>query len=669
MQFIYYPVVSVSYCSSHRLFIAVGHIRKKFTNSKKPPWYGRDIGNFSKLKKKAWNKYRKNPSPDTWKEYTTQRNKLSHLIEKSKENYENKIASQIKQNPKQFWKYVGSKTKSKDKINDLLDKDGNLVTEDLEKAEILNNHFASVFTVEDTSSIPTLDTNSNNLILLEDINITNEIISKNLKELNISKATGPDGINAKILRELADQITPVLKLLYEQSLSEGKLPHQWKEGNVIALFKKGSKRSANNYRPVSLTSICCKILEKIIRNSIIKSLDEQGLIHKDQHGFRGGRSCTTQLLEVMELWTRWFDLGLPWNSIYTDFAKAFDSVPHQRLLHKIHAYGIRGKIFKWVEDFLNNRSQRVTIGSKQSNWQPVTSGIPQGSVLGPILFTIFINDMPAIVESTMKLFADEAKIFKAIESFDDINVIQDDINKLLKWSTEWQLPLNISKCKCIHYGKNNPNHTYTMNNPVLTTDTEEKDVGVTFDNTLEFRLHIRNIIAKPNSRVGLIKRSFSRLSILNFKLLYKSLVRPLLEYCSVIWFPLYKTDEYEIEKVQRRATKLVVELHDSPYPDRLKTLNLTTLAYRRNRTDMLQVYRIAHKIDNLDFNFFFEPNTNPTRGHRWKIDKPPANTRLRLNSFSNRVINPWNKLSEATVTSSSINAFKNALENEWKMTP
>ena len=168
---------------------------------------------------------------------------------------------------------------------------------------------------------------------------------------------------------------------------------------------------------------------------------------------------------------------------------------------------------------------------------------------------------------------------------------------------------------------------------------------------------------------GLIKRSFSRLSILNFKLLYKSLVRPLLEYCSVIWFPLYKTDEYEIEKVQRRATKLVVGLHDSPYPDRLKTLNLTTLAYRRNRTDTLQVYRIAHKIDNLDFNFFFEPNTNPTRGHRWKIDKPHANARLRLNSFSNRVINPWNKLSEATVTSSSINVFKNALENEWKNDP
>ena len=293
--------------------------------------------------------------------------------------------------------------------------------------------------------MPTLDTKTKHLKILETIDISLETLTKNLKSLNISKASGPDGINARILRETADQLAPALKIVFEKSLGEGVLPHQWKEAHVVALFKKGAKRDANNYRPVSLTAICGKLLEKIVRDNIVKSLESQGLIHKDQHGFRGGRSCCTQLLEVMEVWTRWFDLGLPWDTIYTDFSKAFDSVPHQRLLNKIHAYGIRGKLLKWIESFLSDRKQRVVLGNQKSNWEPVTSGIPQGSVLGPILFTIFINDMPEVVESLMKLFADDAKIFKAIKSFKDISVIQEDINKLLKWSTKWQLPLNINK--------------------------------------------------------------------------------------------------------------------------------------------------------------------------------------------------------------------------------
>ena len=574
----------------------------------------------------------------------------------------NKIASEIKHNPKQFWKYVSSKTKSKGKIVDLHNPDGNLVTDDRGKAEILNNHFASVFTKEDKSYMPTLDIKTKHLKILETIDISLETLTKNLKSLNISKASGPDGINARILRETADQLAPALKIIFEKSLDEGVLPHQWKEAHVVALFKKGAKRDANNYRPVSLTAICGKLLEKIVRDNIVKSLESQGLIHKDQHGFRGGCSCCTQLLEVMEVWTRWFDLGLPWDTIYTDFSKAFDSVPHQRLLNKIHAYGIRGKLLKWIESFLSDRKQRVVLGNQKSNWQPVTSGIPQGSVLGPILFIIFINDMPEVVESLMKLFADDAKIFKAIESFKDISVIQEDINKLLKWSTEWQLPLNINKCRCIHYGKNNPKHTYTIGNIERANDDLEKDVGVHFDPSLEFRIHINKMISKSNSRVDLIKKSFSKLSITNFKLLYKSLIRPILEYCTVIWFPLYKTDSQEIEKVQRRASKLVPTLKDLPYPERLKTRNLTTLAYRRNRTDMLQVYRIINKIDNIDFDSFFTYNDNNTRGHSKKIDKPRANTRLRLNSFSHRVINMWNSLPEETVTSPSLNSFKNALE-------
>lgn len=643
--------------------------KKRYLSSKKPAWYGRDIGNISKLKKKAWSNYKKNPSPELWAQYTKQRNLLTHTIENTKANYENKIASEVKDNPKKFWNYIKKKTKSKGKIVDLLDKEGNLVSDDAKKAEVLNDHFASVFTKENTDNIPTLDIDLDDITLIEEVTVTNETFTKHLQKLKLGKASGPDGINSRVLKELAYQVAPGLKILFELSMAEGKLPKDWKDAHVIALFKKGSKRQPNNYRPVSLTSICCKVFEKITRDKIVKHLEENGLLHKDQHGFRGGRSCTTQLLEVMEIWTKWLDLGLPWDVIYTDFSKAFDSVPHQRLLNKVHAYGIRGKIYNWIKDFLAERHQRVVIGNDKSSWKPVTSGIPQGSVLGPILFTIFINDMPDVVKSFMKLFADDAKLFRAIESMEDIEMIQDDINKLSDWSFKWQLPLNIIKCKAIHYGKKNPNSSYSMNNSALNTDTTEKDVGVTFDESLEFRLHIKNMIAKANSRVGLIKRSFSKLNIKTFKLVYKSLVRPILEYCSVIWSPIYKGDINEIEKVQRRATKIVSSIRNLSYPKRLKALDIPTLVYRRQRTDMLQVFRIINNDDKIDTETFFEYNTTATRGHPFQLFKPRCNSAIRLNSFSHRVIEPWNKLDEKVVTCKKLNPFKNALKEDWKNHP
>ena len=643
--------------------------KKKYTTSKHPPWYGREIGNLSKDKKKAWKKNSKDPTPQNWSNYTHFRNKLAHSIERKKEEHENKLAADIKVNPKNFWKYVSSKTKSKGKIVELSDPQGTTTTDDLEKAEILNNHFASMFTNEDTTNIPDFKIENENL-LMEEITISVEKLTNHLSGLNAGKASGPDGINGRILKENAHLLAPIFKQLFDKSLQEHTLPYQWKEANVVALFKKGKKKSPNNYRPVSLTAIVCKSMEKMIKDEMMKFLEENGLIHKDQHAFRGGRSCCTQLLEVMEVWTKWFDLGLPWDAIYTDFSKAFDSVPHERLLKKVEAYGIKGNLLGWIKDFLSERKQRVVVGGQMSSWKPVTSGIPQGSVLGPLLFSIFINDMPDLVNSMMKLFADDAKIFKAIESIEDIEMIQEDINKLLQWSLDWQLPLNISKCKCMHYGKKNPNHNYTMGGVPLSEGTSEVDVGVTFDAELEFRTHIKSMISKANSRVGIIKRSFSKLNKKSFKILYKSLVRPILEYCSVIWFPLNDTDANEIEKVQRRATKLVPQLRNDDYPERLRKLDLTTLQYRRERTDVLQVFRIIHQFDKIPFETFFKYSTADvgTRGHEWKLEKPRSTGtgKQRLNSFSHRVIDNWNKLPSGTVSCTTLNEFKTSLKDAWK---
>jgi hypothetical protein len=463
---------------------------------------------------------------------------------------------------------------------------------------------------------------------------------------------------------------PIITHIFKSSIREGYVPTQWKQANIIPLFKKGSRKKTSNYRPVSLTCICCKLLEKIIRNQIVEHLESQGLININQHGFRKGRSCGTQLLEVMEGWSNILDEGQTWDCVYMDYAKAFDSVPHMRLLEKLNYYGIRGKVWHWIKDFLSGRVQRVGIDGDYSDWLPVTSGIPQGSVLGPILFTIFINDLPDSISSNIKLFADDTKLFRAIESNVDICTLQEDINNLLKWSSLWQLPFNLDKCKVIHYCKNNPKAEYKLGDQNLGTDSEEKDLGVLFNQDLSFNCHISKIINKANSRVGLIKRCFSNIDKEIFLPIYKALVRPILEYCSSIWFPIYKHQIMEIEKIQKRATKLVKEIRNKSYSERLKYLNLDTLHFRRLRSDMLQTFRIIKGIDNLDVAQFFHLDQNSrTRGHKYKLKKPRATSKIRQCSFTHRVVNPWNSLKNSTVECDTLNSFKTALGKEWQSHP
>ena len=499
--------------------------KKKFTNNHKPPWTNREIQSAIKKKRKAWDQYKRSKKFNSkeeidlkWIEYTKKRNKVTELVAIAKTEYENKIVKEEKNNPKTFWSYVNKNSNTSNNIPDLISEDGQTFCDDLGKADVLNRFFSSVFTDEDLNNIPEINKQTN--AVLEDIEFTENKIISMLKKMNSSKAPGPDNIHGKVLKECSEFIAHPLNLIFNKSMSEGKLPCQWKEAHVKPLFKKGKRSLPANYRPVSLTSLCCKLLERIIKVDVTKHLIDLGLITDDQHGFREGRSCCTQLLQIMEIWTDMFDHGQAWDCIYLDFAKAFDSVPHKRLLNKLQAYGITGKKLKWVEDFLTDRQQRVIVAQEKSSWTKVMSGIPQGSVLGPLLFIVFINDLPSVaVNSLMKIFADDTKVFKAISTIQDAEDLQTDIDKLTLWAKKWQLPYNELKCKVIHLGKRNINHNYTMNGYNLQTDTEEKDLGVTFDTNLTFQPHIGNIISKANSRVGIIKRTFNKLNEENFKIL------------------------------------------------------------------------------------------------------------------------------------------------------
>ena len=606
-------------------------------------------------------------SDNSWvyQNYVKERNLTSKLLKKAKKEHEQKIASKSKENPKVFWNFINQKRKCKENIPALKGRDGVTYTDDYNKTCILNEFFSSVFTVEDKNNIPYMapGEKSNNIFISDIMNITEETVSLKLKSLNPNKSPGPDKMYPRVLKELHQELSIPLTHLFKLSLKEGELPSDWKHAEVTAIFKKGIKTDPGNYRPVSLTSVICKVLESFIRDTIQIHMEQNKLYSTCQHGFRKKRSCTSQLLEVMEDFTGFLEGKQNFDVIYLDFRKAFDSVPHERLLLKLEAYGITGGILKWIRSFLEGRTQKVKIGNESSSTSQVTSGIPQGSILGPILFTIFINDLPEAINSICKIFADDTKIYNTCKNH---VTIQQDLTSLQIWSNKWQLYFNGQKCKCLHHGRANPNHTYHFENEngneALPDGFEETDLGVTFTLNLNFDKHINDKVKKANMMLGLIKRNFSFIDKNVFNTLYKSLIRPHLEYAQEVWQPYLKRQSKLIESVQRRATKLIPEIKHLTYEKRLSYLELPTLKYRRLRGDMILTYNIFESGDQEIIKKLLHPRTcmesAQTRGNGRKLMKEHCRLNVRRYSYSQRIVNIWNSLPRNIVYAENTNRFK-----------
>ena len=392
-------------------------------------------------------------------------------------------------------------------------------------------------------------------------------------------------------------------------------------------------------------------------------MNNQNIYSPSQHGFRKQMSCMTQLLEVMNDFTKMIENGSDIDVIYLDFKKAFDSVPHVRLLNKLSAYGIQGEILNWIRSFLTNRQQKVRVGGAISTPEPVVSGIPQGSILGPILFTIFINDLPDNIESKCKIFADDTKIYN---DPGNANILQDDLSKLQTWSDKWQLGFNITKCKVLHIGKKNPEITYSMvNNETpqeVTTCEEEKDLGVTFDKKLDFSSHIDKAINTAKRVLSMTKRAFKHLDKDSLLTIYKSLIRPHLEYGNLIWSPRLKKHSIALEKIQRKATKLIPDLREEPYHHRLKVLNLPSLKHRRRRGDLIETFKILNGFVKVN-NIFILAN-NVTRTNSKKIYIQHCKKEIRKNYLPTRTARYWNALNHNTVNALTTNQFKNLLDED-----
>ena len=470
----------------------------KKNRRKNAPWANTYIRNLAHKKRNKWDKYKNSPTELEYNSYKNTLNRFNEEKEKAILNYENGIIASKNSNPKKFYNYVSRKNKyGRDKI--CLKIGDDLETDETKCANALNEYFGSVFTTGPSISVGTT-TDNNRYIEMPEITINLDNVVKKLNEIDANKSTGPDGIPGYILKKFSHVFAPILTKLFRKSYNNGIVPAELKTANVVPLFKCGDRLQPQNYRPISLTPIIAKIFEGIFHDALIAHTEINSIICPEQHGFLKGRSTNTNLISF------WNDITLMAKDtkeitiIYTDAKKAFDSVPHDLLLHKCQNLGITGKNLAFIRSFLSDREQRVSLNNTESRKIPIKSGVPQGGVLSGLLFILYVNDLPQCLQYLKaSIYADDAKFYGPTLNPTSEDLIQKDLNEIARWCEKWRIRLHEQKCFALHYKPRfctNPPPQYYINDSPLPMKHSSTDLGVIICDNLRFKEQIAHSCKK-----------------------------------------------------------------------------------------------------------------------------------------------------------------------------
>ena len=586
--------------------IAVAHTPKRKSSNSKRSKVPRDRRILMRRRRRITLQLAKFPAPSV----TTKLNKELVEIEiKLQDSYssstsiqEQRAVQAIKNNPKYFFSYVKKFSKVKPSIGPLLNAANHFATTNDEMGELLRTQYSSVF------SNPTQDPiNPNLLFTSEDTNDLIDIVFsemdfiKAIDELSMNAAPGPDGFPAILLKQCNQELTAPLYNIWRQCLDLGVPPSTLKQSNIIPIHKGDSTAHASNYRPVALTSHLVKIFEKVLRTHIINYLEENTLLNPSQHGFRAGRSCLSQLIAHYDKILSLLDEGGNVDVIYLDFAKAFDKLDFNITLTKLKSLGITGKVGKWIHSFLTNRSQSVMVNGEKSSPAPVISGVPQGSVIGPLLFLILIGDIDKdVYHSFLSSFADDTRIGKGISTPEDSIKLQEDLNTVYNWASTNNMQFNHKKFELLRYGTNSElqnSISYISNSgQPITVKSSTKDLGVIMSSTGGFNEHINGIIDTVRDLSAWILRSFKSRSRLLMLQLWKSVVIPRLEYCSQLWNPHQVSLIQQLEELQKSFVRHISGFRNMDYWTALNKLGLYSLQRRRERYQVIYLWSMLEGI-------------------------------------------------------------------------
>ena len=529
----------------------------------------------------------------------------------------------MQSNPKKFWHYV-KHSRSESLGTPSLRKDNNIYISAEDKAEILSQHFQSVFT-QDNGSLP--DLGPPLCPGIDNIIFTEPGIRKHLDSLSTCKAAGPDGIPSRILHDLSAEIAETLCFPFQQSYDIGQLPNDWLVAMIVPVYKKDQRSNPANYRPISLTSLVCKVMEHCVLSQAPKHLNANSIITPLQHGFRAGFSCETQLILAVHDWATTLNNHGQVDAIMLDFRKAFDKVSHAKLIHKLEHYGIQGKTRLWPATFLTKRSQFVAVDGSHSSHLEVVSGVPQGTVLGPTLFLLFINDIVDRSDSTIRLFADDAVVYREISFPSDHTCLQYDLRNLQSRAKTWQMQFNVAKCQLLYISNKKPNTSkfdYTLHSQSLTPTDEHDHLGVLCRRDLRWSSHCSKVSSRANKSLGLQRITLKPCCERVKEQAYLSIVlRPIAEYVAPVWSPHTNRDVDKIEQIQKNAARFVKNDY-KPYTSTsglVSSLRWVSLEHRRLLAQASLFYKVRNRLVNISFPPAFR-----------KITAPPDSTSISTSS-------------------------------------
>ena len=569
-----------------------------------PPWFSREVRAALRQKEAAYRRLRRNRQEETDRDFTDKRRVFKNLANGAYIKYLRDLTDDFRTNPKRMWSFLKCFNR-KGGTAPILTDGVRKVSDSKERAELLNRTFAAKFTDPSASFYP--DVISHSIFNLSTLRVTSNDVRRVLLSIPSGKACGPDNISSRIIKECAEELVAPLTILCQLSFKQGVFPSKWKQANVVPIHKSGDRTNPRNYRSISLLPLFGRVLEKIACDILMQHV--RPVISDAQHGFLSGRSCTTNLAVYLSHAWETLSEGCQTDVIYTDFSAAFQSVNHKLLLHKLQNYfHIEEHALNWFVSYLSGRAQRVVLNGKTSAWTPVISGTPEGGILSPLLFCLYVNDLPFVAESHSLMYVDDLKLFRCVRSVDDSVLLQKDLNHVSDWAETWKLALNASKCKTMSLTlKRNPvQYVYTVRGTVLEKLDTMRDLGVMLDSKLTFSPHVDSVVSKARRALGVLMRSFQlchrQNGLLNEKAImaaYIANVRSILEYGSQIWAGAASTHLDRIERVQHKfllwlahRTATGRQARDLSYDALLDLFKLQTLASRRQQHDIVFLHNI-----------------------------------------------------------------------------
>lgn len=646
---------------------------RKNRSSAEPPWFKKLSKALVRQKAMAWKVYKEQrtifgrlscQARQSLYDFNRLNNNLRITMLQLQVEYEEHLIEQRPVKPKLFHSYIRKKKVARPRVGPI--SCANSLTDDPSTmSEIFVDAFSSVFVVDD---LPNPYPHQVSRGQMSDVGFGEADVGKLLSSLKVDSCMGPDGLHPYLLKECSGELSYPVSKLFRLSMDSATVPISWKHSIVSPIFKKGSHSDALNYRPISLTSVICKTMERIVTKQMFVFLEEHYILDDSQFGFRPNRSVVDQLLLTYNYVTFWYDQGNIVDLILFDFAKAFDRVDIEILLVKLSSIGIAGNLHGWIRSFLCGRQMKVCINGVSSSQRPVLSGVPQGSVLGPLLFLLFVNYIGSQLSCKYMIFADDLKLyfkFSRPASYLSMGLpeIQSDIDILFETASSWGL--SFAAGKCVHLRFSRPlehavgDSLYSLGGTAIKRTPSHKDLGITVETNLKFHQHIKASVNKAGGVASnLLKSTVCRSADFMMVLLISD-IRPLTDFSSQLWNLGYIGDLKQIESVQRRWTKQVSGLGELPYVDRLKKLKLFSVCGRLLRCDLIYCYKIFHGLSVITPSdlFILAPQVG-TRGHRFKIQVQHATMEARKRFFSCRIIQPWNSLPSAIVDAPSLNVFK-----------